>query len=61
MDLRRLIDIDEETYTMVFDYNSQIQFSDTATISFAFDLQSPWQKFEKPFAVNVVIKGLNAQ
>ena len=61
MDLRRLIDINEETYTMVFDYNSQIQFSDTATISFAFDLQSPWQKFEKPFAVNVVIKGLNAQ
>ena len=61
MDLRRLIDIDEETYTMTFDYNSQIQFYDTATISFGFDLQSPWQKFEKPFTVNVVIKGLNAQ
>jgi len=61
MDLRRLIDIDEETYTMTFDYNSQIQFYDTATISFGFDLQSPWQKFEQPFKVNVVIKGLNAQ
>ena len=61
MDLRRLIDIDEETYTMTFDYNSQIQFYDTATISFGFDLQSPWQKFAEPFKVNVVIKGLNAQ
>ena len=61
MDLRRLIDINEETYTMTFDYNSQIQFYDTATISFGFDLQSPWQKFEQPFKVNVVIKGLNAQ
>ena len=61
MDLRRLIDIDEETYTMTFDYNSQIQFYDTATISFGFDLQSPWQKFDEPFKVNVVIKGLNAQ
>ena len=61
MDLRRLIDIDEETYTMTFDYNSQIQFYDTATISFGFELQSPWQKFEQPFKVNVVIKGLNAQ
>ena len=60
MDLRRLIDIDEETYTMTFDYNSQIQFYDTATISFGFDLQSPWQKFDEPFKVNVVIKGLNA-
>ena len=61
MDLRRLIDVDEETYTMTFDYNSQIQFYDTATISFGFDLQSPWQKFAEPFKVNVVIKGLNAQ
>ena len=61
MDLRRLIDVDEETYTMTFDYNSQIQFYDTATISFGFDLQSPWQKFAEPFKVNVVIKGLDAQ
>ena len=61
MDLRRLIDIDEENYTMVFDYNSQIQFSDTAQISFSFDLQSPWQKFEKPFSVIVEIQGLNVQ
>ena len=61
MDLRRLIDIDEETYTMTFDYNSQIQFYDTATISFGFELQSPWQKFAEPFKVKVVIKGLNAQ
>ena len=61
MDLRRLIDINEEDYSMVFDYNSQIQFSDTAEISFSFDLQSPWQKFEKPFSVVVEIQGLNVQ
>ena len=60
-DLRRLIDINEQNYTMIFDYNSQIQFQDTAQISFSFDLQSPWQKFEKPFSVVVEIQGLNVQ
>ena len=60
-DLRRLIDVDEVNFIMTFDYNSQIQFSNEATVSFGFDFQSPWQKFEKPFTVNVVIKGLNAQ
>jgi hypothetical protein len=61
VDLRRLIEVNKETYEMTFDYNSQIQFSDVAKISFSFDLQSPWQKFEKPFTVIVEIRGLNAQ
>ena len=61
VDLRRLIEVNEQNYVMTFDYNSQIQFSKTAEVSFSFDFQSPWQKFDKPFNVVVVIRGLDAQ
>ena len=60
-DLRRLISVDEENYVMTFDYNSQIEFMGTAEVSFSFDIQTPWQKFEKPFTVSVVIRGLDQQ
>jgi hypothetical protein len=60
-DLRRLISVDEEKYVMTFDYNSQIEFMGTAEIDFSFDFQTPWQKFEKPFSVKVIIRGLDQQ
>ena len=60
-DLRRLISVDEENYVMTFDYNSQIEFMGTAEIDFSFDFQTPWQKFEKPFSVKVIIRGLDQQ
>jgi hypothetical protein len=60
-ELRRLVDVNVQNYVMSFDYTSQLEFMDTAEVSFAFELQSPWQKFEKPFTVKVLIRGLNAQ
>ena len=60
-DLRRLISIDEENYVMTFDYSSQIEFRETAEVDFSFDFQTPWQTFEKPFSVKVVIRGLDQQ
>ena len=60
-DLRRLISVDEEKYVMTFDYNSQIEFMGTAEVDFSFDFQTPWQTFEKPFSVKVVIRGLDQQ
>ena len=49
-------------YSMVFDYNSQMDFQETATVQFAFKFQTPWQQFrQEGFVVNVKIVGLNAQ
>ena len=59
--LKNLITVDKENYIVNVDYNSQIQFSGTAEISFSFKFQTPWQKFEKPFTVKVVVRGLDAQ
>ena len=50
-----------EPYLVKVDYNSQVQFSGVAKVSFSFDFQTPWQKFEKPFTVTVEIKGLDQQ
>ena len=50
-----------EPYLVKVDYNSQVQFSGVAEVSFSFDFQTPWQKFEKPFTVTVEIKGLDQQ
>ena len=60
-ELRRLVDVNEQNYVMSFDYTSQLEFMNTAEVDFAFELQSPWQKFEKPFSVKVIIRGLNVQ
>ena len=60
-DLRRLIEIDNETYTMTFDYNSEIEFQEKAEVTFSFLFQTPWQKFDEKFNVTVEILGLKAQ
>ena len=59
-DLRRLISI-TDNYVLEFDYNSQIEFQNTAKVQFSFDFETPWQRFGKPFMIEVTIRGLNEQ
>ena len=74
VDLRSLIDFnptDErqqingvwlDPYQMVFNYDSQIQFNNSACVEFAFKFQTPWQKFDdNGFVVVVEILGFDAQ
>ena len=60
-DLKGMLSVDQENYVVNVDYNSETEFKGTAEIDFSFIFQTPWQKFDQPFSVRVVVRGLDQQ
>ena len=60
-DLRAMIKVNKDTYNVSVDYRSEVEFRNTAKISFTFDFQTPWQFFDDKFTVNVIVRGLDQQ
>ena len=42
------------------DYTSETEFKGTAEVDFSYQFQTPWQVFDNPFTVKVIIRGLDS-